>query len=274
MVRCSPSDKSAQVPRVHQVGPPSTRVAAVAGLQEELRVARRECKTKLVFRHECAEQTTAQAEKIAMCPPNKLSAVCLAPSQGRFRDPMSSSDMAVETGLVLFVGVIQDTTAHETSPLHVSKKTDGPLAPNCKRPLLRGRARANRQSSTRSTSRERRRGDRRNAQPHLELIAQEPGQQLRHAKVLVLRPPGGTVVRCIKLWRCSRCKDTPHTGIHTHSEEVCRLRKCNHRLGLDVLWPVCTRAFLPLASFRNAVARCLVQHLPPTTPSAAKASLL
>ena len=35
---------------------------------------------------------------------------------------MSSSDMAVETGLVLFVGVIQDTTAYETSHLHVSKK--------------------------------------------------------------------------------------------------------------------------------------------------------
>ena len=55
------------------------------------------------------------------------------------------------------------------------------------------------------------------------LIAPEPRQQLRHAKVLVLRPPGGTVVRCIKLcgattrfrWRSSPCKETPHTGIHT-----------------------------------------------------------
>ena len=35
---------------------------------------------------------------------------------------MSSSDMAVETELVHFVGVIQDTTAHETSPLHVSRQ--------------------------------------------------------------------------------------------------------------------------------------------------------
>ena len=176
---------------------------------------------------------------------------------------MSSSDFAVETGLVHFVGVMQDTTAHETSPLQVSNKTDGPLAPNCKCPLLRGRAREHRQSSTRSTSRERRRADRRNAQLRLVLIAPEPRQQLRHAKVLVLRPPGGTVVRCIKLcdattrfrWRSSPCKETPHTGIHTHDEEVCRLRKSieHHRLGLDVLWLVCTRASLPLASFRNAV---------------------
>ena len=85
VVRCSPSDKSAHVPRVHQVGPPSTRVAAVAGLhKEELHVAQRDCKTKLVFRQECTEQNTAQAEETAMCPANKLSAVCLAPSQCRF----------------------------------------------------------------------------------------------------------------------------------------------------------------------------------------------
>ena len=89
---------------------------------EELRVAQRECKTKLVFRQECTEQTTAQAEEIAMCPANKLSVLCLEPSQCRFPDPMSSSDLAVETGLVHFVGVIQDTTAYETSPLHVSRQ--------------------------------------------------------------------------------------------------------------------------------------------------------
>ena len=82
------------------------------------------------------------------------------------------------------------------------------------------------------------------------------------------------MVRCIKLWRCSRCKNTAHTGIHTNSEEVCRLRRCNHRLGLDVLWPVCTRASLPLASFRKVVMRCPVQHLSPTAPYAAKAGLL
>ena len=116
-------DKSAQVPRVLQIGPPSTRVAGVAGLlSEELRVAQRECKTKLVFRQECMEQNTAQAEEIAMCPANKLSVVCLEPSQCRFPDPMSSSDLAVETELVHFVGVIQDTTAYETSPLHVSRQ--------------------------------------------------------------------------------------------------------------------------------------------------------
>ena len=37
---------------------------------------------------------------------------------------MSSSDMTVETGLVHFVGVIQDTTASETSPLHVSRQNE------------------------------------------------------------------------------------------------------------------------------------------------------
>ena len=92
------------------------------------------------------------------------------------------------------------------------------------------------------------------------------------------------MVRCIRLcdattrfrWRSSPCKYTPHTGIHTHSEDVCRLPECNehHCLGLYVLWPVCTRASLPLASFRKVVVRCSVQHLPPTTPSAAKAGLL
>ena len=61
------------------------QVAGVAGLHtEELRVAHRECKTKLVFRQECTEQNTAQTEEIAMCPANNFSAVCLAPSQCRF----------------------------------------------------------------------------------------------------------------------------------------------------------------------------------------------
>ena len=101
--------------------------------------------------------------------------------------------------------------------------------------------------------------DHRHAQLRLVLIAPELRQQLRHAKVRVLRPPGGTVVRCIQLcdattrfrWRSSPCKETPHTGIHTHDEEVCRLRKYieHHRLGLDVLWPVCTRDSFLLLHF-------------------------
>ena len=93
-------------PACSQVGPPST-IAGVEGLhKEKLRVAHRECKTKLVFRQECTEQTTAQAEKIAMCPADKLAAMCLAQSQCMFPDPMFSSDLAFETLLVLFLGVI------------------------------------------------------------------------------------------------------------------------------------------------------------------------
>ena len=173
---------------------------------------------------------------------------------------MSSSDMAVETELVHFCGCNPGYNCARNIPsARLQTKPDGPLAPNCKHPLLRGRAREHRQSSTRSTSRERRRGDHRHAQLRLVLIAPELRQQLRHAKVRVLRPPGGTVVRCIQLcdattrfrWRSSPCKETPHTGIHTHDEEVCRLRKYieHHRLGLDVLWPVCTRDSFLLLHF-------------------------
>ena len=138
---------------------------------------------------------------------------------------MSSSDMAVETGLVHFVGVIQDTTAHETSPLHFSRQNQTVPSRQIASVYFCVGERANTVRVQHAVPLERTRGDHRNAQLRLVLIAPEPRQQLRHAKVRVLRPPGGTVVRCIKLcdattrfrWHSSPCKETPHTHCNTRT---------------------------------------------------------
>ena len=197
---------------------------------------------------------------------------------------MSSSDMAVETGLVHFVGVIQDTTAYETSPLHVSRQNQ----------TVPWRQIA----SVHSCARERAITVRvQNAVPleKGDLVITEMHSSTLNGSL----KKRGNICDTPRSLSCDRLEDQwfgafnsamrrrgsagaprparkRRTLQYTHNEEVCRLRKSieHHRLGLDVLWPVCTRASLPLASFRNAVVRCPVQHLSPTAPYAAKAGLL
>ena len=158
---------------------------------------------------------------------------------------MSSSDLAVETELVHFVGVIQDTTAHETSPLHFSKKKQtvpwrqiasvhcgvGELAHTVKVqhtvPVEKGDVLITEAHSSTLNESHKNRGN--NSDTPRSLSCDRLEDQWFGALISVMRRPGFR-------WRSSRCKETPHTGIHTHSEEVCRLHKCNehHRLGLDV----------------------------------------
>ena len=198
---------------------------------------------------------------------------------------MSSSDMAVETGLVLFVGVIQDTTAHETSPLHVSRQNQtvpwrqiasihscaGELA-NIVRvqhavPLEKGDVVIAEMHSSALNGSRQNRGN--NCDTPRSVSCDRLEEQWFGASNSVMRRRGSAGNLTLQ-------GNATHTAIHAHDEEVCRLRKSieHHRLGLDVLWPVCTRASLPLASFRKVVVRCPVQHLSPTAPYAAKAGLL
>ena len=196
---------------------------------------------------------------------------------------MSSSDLAVETELVHFVGVIQDTTAHETSPLHFSRQNQTVPSRQIASVYFCVGERANTVRVQHAVPLERTRGDHRNAQLRLVLIAPEPRQQLRHAKVRVLRPPGGTVVRCIKLcdattrfrWHSSPCKETPHTLQYTHTTRRCVASANPQSTTVSAWTSSCLCALEPrrlLLDFGKSWGDA--PSSTPTTPSAAKAGLL